>query len=113
VSYYTNVRIDYYSEDGSITADMLLTEARAYLSRFPHYAVDDIMSDLTEVFQKGSGSFKGMMCSDLTDLFRALSRKYPTVRLDIWGHGEEFGDVWARRFLGGKVTVKRGPFDAS
>ncbi|MBY0457411.1 MAG: hypothetical protein K2V38_08750 [Gemmataceae bacterium] len=113
MSYYTDVRVDWHSEDGSVTADMLLAEARAYLSQFSYYAVDDLMADLTELFDKGSGSLKGMMCSDFTDLFRALSKKYPAVRFDIWGHGEDFADVWARRFLGGKVTVKRGPFDAA
>jgi hypothetical protein len=111
VSYYTDVRIDYYSKDGSVTDDMLLAEARAYLSRFSRYAVDDTMKDLTPAFRTGRGTLKGMTCVDLTDLFLALSRKFPNVRLDVWGHGEEFADVWARRFLGSKVIVKRGPFD--
>ena len=111
MSYYTDVRLDYDSKDGSVTEDMLLAEARVYVSRFSHYVVDKAMKDLTPMFRTGRGSLKGMTCVDLTGLFLALSRKFPKVRLDIWGHGEEFADVWARRFLGGKIIVKRGPFD--
>jgi hypothetical protein len=111
VSYYTNVDIEFSSEDGSVTADMLLAEARAYLSRFAWYAVEDILSNLAEGFKKRSTWFNDLRCSDLTDLFRALSKKFPSVRLDIWGHGEEFGDTWAVRCLGGKVAVRYGPFD--
>jgi len=111
VSYYTKVRIDYYSEDGSVTADMLLAEARVYLSGFEWYAVDDILSDLAEGFKTGSATFSDLRESDLEELFLALSQKYPTVRLDVWGLGEEFGDAWAIRFLGGEITVNHKPID--
>jgi hypothetical protein len=111
VSYYTWVCIEDYSEDGSVTADMLLDEARAYLSRFDWYAVEDILSNLADGLKTRSTSFNDLRCQELTELFLALSRKFPAVRLDVWGHGEEFGDVWAVRCLGGDVAVRHGPFD--
>jgi hypothetical protein len=112
VSYYTWVCIEHYSEDGSVTADMLLDEARVYLSGFGWYAVEDILSNLAEGFKTRSTSFADLRCTDLTDLFLALSRKHPAARFDVWGHGEEFGDVWAVRCLGGDIAVRHGPFDA-
>jgi hypothetical protein len=47
VSYYTDVRIDYGSEDGSVTDDVLLAEVRVYLSRFSQYANGRAMQDRT------------------------------------------------------------------
>jgi hypothetical protein len=46
-------------------------------------------------------------------MFLALSRRFPTVRLRIWGHGEQWPDVWAREFEGGRTTFEAGPFHAS
>lgn len=34
-----------------------------------------------------------------------LSEKYPTVKFELYGEGEEQGDVWYKLFLGGKMKV--------
>ena len=32
-----------------------------------------------------------------------LSEKYPTVKFELYGEGEEQGDIWKKIFLGGKM----------
>ena len=111
MSYFTEVRFDSEMEDQTVINEMLLAEARAYLSQFTYYAVDDIMQDLTKGLETGSTTISDLRSSDLTDIFRAVTKKYPKVTLYVSGLGEEPGDVWVRRFCGGKVTFKRWPFE--
>lgn len=35
------------------------------------------------------------------EVFMFLSKKYPHVLFDVYGEGEESGDVWKHRFFGG------------
>src|SRR5262245_49774200 len=106
MSYHTQVGIDYASEDGAVTDDVLLAEAKDYLDGCDWYAVKDVMSCLREAFANRYAPFCDLRCQDFTDLFRALSRKFPAVTFYVWGHGEEPRDVWTREFRDGKVTFR-------
>jgi uncharacterized protein (TIGR02996 family) len=112
VSYYSWVRID-RSPDESVTDAMLLAEARVWLEQ-GGWAADDVLSCIAPGFESSSPTrIKALRCSDLTRMFRAISRKYPTVTLRIWGHGEDAKDVWTRELRGGEVMFERGPFSTS
>ena len=120
MSYYTEIRISFFGEEfkrplwkrGPISADMLLAEARSWLdqSEWRGSPVDDIMGRLTPGFESGSTSLLDLGSFDITRMFLAISKKYPTVTLRVWGHGESWKDVWTREFKGGEVTFEQGPF---
>jgi hypothetical protein len=63
------------------------------------------------VFEQGSTTLKGLRSFDVDRMFLAISKKYPTVTLRVWGHGEDWKDVWTREFKGGETTFAQGPFD--
>jgi hypothetical protein len=101
MSYWTNVRIG-RSGDGSITEEQLLAAAREYLAGFAWYAVDDIVECLAEGLRTGATAFCDLRVSDFSELFLAISQRFPGMKLRISGNGEESGDDWALEFLGGK-----------
>jgi hypothetical protein len=110
MSYYSWVRVEILDDD-DITTDMLLSEAKVHLSKQRGFAVEDILSDLKTLLTEGSVSFNDLESISLSALFLALSRRYPALTLRIWGHGEDYWDIWSREFKGGKQTFKRGPFE--
>jgi hypothetical protein len=57
--------------------------------------------------------FSDLRGSDLPAVFQATSELFPGLTLRIWGHGEEYFDIWSRGFRAGQVISACGPFEAS
>lgn len=109
MSYCTKVRIGYYLGEDSVTEEMLVAAAKAILDDLNAYA-DDVYEDLAFGFERGYTEFQDLRADHFTELFKAISRRSPTVTLCIWGHGEDPRDVWTRAIRNGGVTFSRGPY---
>jgi hypothetical protein len=95
--------------DDAASPDALLAVARPHIERC-NLHVEHVSADLAKGLRDGQTEFSDLRSSDLTGLFRVLSRRFPAVTFRVWGIGEESWDIWTREFLGGKITFRRGPF---
>src|SRR5262245_421239 len=91
MSFYTHVQIEYEGDEAA-TLDALLAVARQHIERCG-YHVEHVSADLEKGLRSGKTEFSDLRSSDLTDLFRVLSRQFPAVTFHVWGIGEEWWDV--------------------
>lgn len=108
MSYYTRVRFGFSEDPPGI--DEVSTIVRSWLSGQNH-DVEDKLDDFVRGWTpEGETDFCGLWSDDIEDLMINVSSHYPDIVFYVRGMGEEFEDVWLRRFEGGKVTFTLGPF---
>ena len=109
MSYYTHVTFD-FSDEPPTSGDVSKV-ARSWLTDQNLYAVDDVLEDFLRGWTEGETDFKGLMSQDISELMTQVSLKFPDILFYVRGMGEEFDDVWLRKFEGGKAIFELGPFD--
>ena len=109
MSYHTHV--DFQFSDELPPIESVLARARAYLDAKGIYAVDDVLEDLQTGLEEGVQEFNKLVSPDFEGLFESISTAFPEITFYVRGMGEEYGDVWLRRFRGGSVTARTGPFE--
>ena len=109
MSYCT--RVDFAFSDEPPTADVVLAAARAHLEAQNVYAVDAVLSDLAEAWQKGVTEFNGLVSQDVEAMMQSVSKACPGLRFIVRGTGEEMRDIWVREIEDGKIVYSIGPFD--
>ncbi len=110
MSYYTQVNFQFSDEPPSV--DEVSRFARSWLAAQNRYAVEPVVEDLRRGWENGQTSFNGLISNDIEELMAALSAAYPEICLYVRGVGEEFEDVWLRKFEGGEIVFSLGPFES-
>lgn len=109
MSYFTHVDFQFSDEPPAMKS--LLDRARSYLSERDIFAVDDVLKDIQCGFENGNCDFSDLMCEDIQGLMENISAAFPSIVFYVRGMGEEYGDVWLRKFEGGKTVSSTGPFE--
>jgi hypothetical protein len=108
MSYYTRVEFQMSDE---VSAEVVLSHARSYLEAQGTYSVEDVLANLKTALCEGNCLFKGMTCDEFEGLLESVSAALPSATFFVRGMGEEFPDVWLRRFTRGKSSSSIGPFN--
>ncbi len=114
MSYYTILELTWDDADhprGSITARDIVQAAAPYVEANGWHS--DVLKDVeaaTRGFGLSSPGFNGIPGFALADLLLQVSRELPQVTFLARGVGEEFGDLWLRRFRAGEPLEEAGPF---
>ena len=70
----------------------------------------DVVQDLHETAWKRviGGEAEVPWKNHQWDIATTISEKWPTIRFELYGHGEDKDDIWAEYFLAGKVQRVTG-----
>ena len=110
MSYYTT--FDIYLEGEQVPTDAVLGVADAFLRRQASYAVEDILEDLRKSLEEGRAELK-LYFYDIDLLLKNISLAFPTTVFCARGFGEEFDDVWLRKYALGNAISAIGPGDSA
>lgn len=116
MSYYTQLSLTWNDADysrGELTADDIVEAARGFVaeSNWSEHVLIDLREACGASDVLGAPGFNKVRADGVIELVAQASSKLPGVIMYAKGSGEEFGDMWMRKFLNGEALVAIGPFD--
>jgi hypothetical protein len=109
VSYYTRVTFEFSEEPPP--ADHVSPIVEGWLASRNLYAVKDVLADFLRGWTEGQTDFSDLVSQDVEGLMTSVSARYPQICFYVRGMGEEFNDVWLRKFQGGNIVFRLGPLE--
>jgi hypothetical protein len=114
MSYYTLLELAWDDSDyfkGNVSAEEIVAAAAPYVERSGWHP--GVLNDLRAAmhgFGSSTPGFNRIPGFALVDMLRHISKSLPDVTFFARGIGEEFGDIWLRRFRDGELLASIGPF---
>lgn len=94
MGYYTDYTINatgFKTEEEAEFFEFLLNKESDY--KFKNEGIGGLDGDFEIEWHLGEAKFY-----DYKDVFSSLAKRFPSITIDVYGEGEEAGDIWKHRF---------------
>ena len=109
MKYWTWVEFNFQG-DQEVSLEVLMACAKKHLDDAKRYAVDPILNDFRNALAEAGGHF-AVYPFDIDLMVRAMANSFPDLTIEFRAVGEEFHDVWLRRYRGTQLLITHGPFE--